>query len=238
MKKVISLFAFAVIFTGGSGSALLSSVYASTKTVIMKTGCPREPGTMKKAGGVMEFSLKHGQKGGCSSDRKARHSAPYWERSELRSKSFIKGKTYVFSVDVKFDPNTKSSNRTTFFQVHQYNKNGCKSCSPALMFKVNANGAINLSYLRARGGHGVASLGITRSQIAGKWTKFSVETGTKTGNNPVTVFVNGRKAFSGTVFISARGTVYLKTGLYRPGKRSGLPRDRVFIRNVTYRVQR
>ena len=45
----------------------------------------------------LRFSIKNGDKGYCSSDRKSRGGAPYWERSELISGSNPKNKNYLFT---------------------------------------------------------------------------------------------------------------------------------------------
>ena len=51
----------------------------------------------------LRFQLKNMQIGGCSSDRKRRHSAPYWERVELKQSNFLnKNSIYEIKFKVRF----------------------------------------------------------------------------------------------------------------------------------------
>jgi hypothetical protein len=213
----------------------VSIASAASKRVNWKHDCPIPPGSMKRSGGARVFTLKHGQKGRCPTDKGPRGGAPYWERSEVRSTDFRKGKTYTFSVDVNFDPTTKSSNKTAFFQVGQWKKGTCTKCPPAIMLKANANGAISTGVSQSGGKkHSVYGLKLKRSQIAGKWTTFSVRMGTSNGVNEVLISAGGRNLFKGKVYVDPRGAIFVQTGVYRPGNKSGLPNYRVSIRNARY----
>jgi len=71
------------------------------------------------------FTLSDKDKGGCPTDKIARHSAPYWERAELRQDGFLKkGEPYSIDTTLRFVEGF-DGRRETFFQVHAYNKN-CK----------------------------------------------------------------------------------------------------------------
>ncbi|MEM7040896.1 MAG: heparin lyase I family protein [Bacteroidota bacterium] len=156
-------------------------------------------------------------------------------RSEIRSVDFRKGRTYRFSVDVNFDAGTTSSNRTTFFQIHQYKRGSCTSCGPAVIIKTNGNGSVTASVLKPNRHHSDRNLGLTRSQIAGKWTTFTIELGTNDGMNPLTIYANGRAVYSGQAYVEPKGSIYLKSGLYRPGSTTRtLPTDRVSIRKLRF----
>lgn len=216
---------------------VLSGVFSVSITEAMAVGlrntCPNPPGTVQNKLGSRTFTLKHGQKGGCSVDKGPRHSAPYWERAEIATRDIRKGKAYRFSVDVNFDPSTKSSDRTTFFQIHQHKRGSCSKCYPAVMLKTNSSGSVTASIMNRTFSHIDKRLGMSRSQIAGKWTTFTIEMGTKDGMNPLVIYANGRALYSGTVYIEPKGAIYMKSGLYRPGSTTRkLPTDRVSIRKL------
>lgn len=232
--KTIATALLALLLTIGPG--LLDDAAARERNMKLAGTCPNPSGTVKRSGGVRTFTLSHGQKGGCPTDRQARHNAPYWERTEVRSSFFKKGRTYRFSADIKFDPATRSSNRTTFFQIHQYNAKGCTGCGPAIMLKVKGNRII-ASVHRANGYHTDHSLGVSRSQFAGAWTTFTIEMGTDNGTNRLVVSVNGKVLYRGQVYIHPKGTIYAKSGIYRPGSTtSRLPTDRLSMRKLRYEI--
>lgn len=226
----------------GPGAAALGGAglqaQAAQQQVRFRGSCPNPPGTLGRSGGGYVVTLRHGAVGGCASDKRPRHSAPYWERSELRSTDFAKGPTYRFEVDVKFDPETRSSDRTTFFQIHQYRKTTCERCYPAVMLKAHGDGTIHAAILATSTNHRVVQLGLSRAAIAGRWARFSILLGTGGGMQPVTILLDGRKLYSGRALIEPGGAIFMKTGLYRPGSVSGaLPTDRLWLRNIRYSVQ-
>lgn len=209
---------------------------AAEKRMKFAATCTVPKGTIKRKGGVRTFTLRHGQKGHCPNDNQARHRAPYWERAEVRSTNFKKGRKYRFSVDINFDPNAGSSDRTTFFQVHQYNNRGCTWCFPAVMIKTNG-GTFFASILINNGFHVDHRLGVSRTDVAGEWTTFTIEMGTDDGKNDITISVNGTVAYQGEVHVTKEGLIYVKSGLYRPGStRKELPTDRLSMRNMRYEV--
>lgn len=237
-RSIVLLLATSTLLSAPVMATKYIEANAADRNVRFKTTCPNPGGSLKRSGGVRTFTLKHGQKGGCPTDRQARHSAPYWERTEVASTEFRKGGNYRFSVDVNFDPEAKSSQRTTFFQVHQYQKNTCKSCYPAVMIKTSNGEAISADILTRAGHHVGHSLGVSRSSIAGKWTTFTIEMGAAPGYNDIAIYVGGRKRYSGKVYVEPDGSIYLKSGIYRPGNTGKiLPTDRLSIRKLQYEAQ-
>lgn len=103
------------------------------------------------------------------------------------------------------------------------------------MLKTNSDGSVTAAVLRRSGGHAVRRLGLTRTQLAGTWTTFSIVLGTRDGMNPLTIYANDRTVFSGEAYVDPRGSIYLKSGLYRPGSTTRtLPTDRVSIRKLRF----
>ncbi len=206
--------------------------FAAPRSVGFKNDCPVKRDAIKRSRGGWTFEISHGDVGGCPTDNRARHSAIYWERAELRSSNFTTGRTYEFSFEAKFDPAARSSHRTTFFQIHSWNR-GCTGCGPMLMIKANSGGSIG-AHLQSRDGHHARyGLGITRNAVAADWRAFKIRVGTSPGFNRISIWVDGRKVLSdGRVFLNPKGKPYLKIGLYRPGSSRALPTDRVSIRKV------
>ena len=212
----------------------LASTFEARATSFSTT-CAMPKGSYQRSGSTYDFTLKNGDVGGCPTDGKARHGAPYWERAELRSANLRSGRTYDITFEVNFDPKTSSSSRTSFFQIHTYN-NACKECAPALMLRVHGGRVIASVF--GKGARSVEkSLGVGRSGISGRWAKFRVLATTNTGQmNKVEVWIDGKKRLtSQSMYIAPKGRPYLKIGLYRPGNRSGLPVDRMSIRRIDAR---
>ena len=68
----------------------------------------------------IRFQLRDKDYGQCSTDRAARHGAPYWERAELKQNSKLSPNTkYQVRFKVRFVQGFK--NLTTFFQIHAHN---------------------------------------------------------------------------------------------------------------------
>ena len=207
------------------------SVNAAPRSVGFKKSCPAKRGTIKRMRGGWTFNLKHGDVGGCPTDNRARHGAPYWERAELRSSYMRKNRTYEFSFDVKFDPTKRSSRLTSFFQIHSYAP-GCARC--VQMLSMRANGSSIAAHLQNNKGlHVRHNLGISRASLANNWRTFKIRVGTSAGYNRISIWVDGRKVLSErSVYLDPKGKPYLKVGLYRPGSKGGLPSDSVSIRRV------
>lgn len=204
---------------------------AAPRSVGFKNSCPAKRGTIKRIRGGWTFYLNHGDVGGCPTDKRARHGAPYWERAELRSNYMKKDKTYEFSFEVKFDPTKRSSHLTSFFQVHSY-ASGCPNCVQMLSIRANGS-AIAVHLLKKDGLHQRHNLGISRASLANDWHTFKVRLGTSPGYNRISIWVDGRRVLSEkNVYLNPKGIPYLKVGLYRPGSTKGLPSDSVSIRRV------
>jgi hypothetical protein len=194
--------------------------------------CELPAGSVKRSGSATRFTLRHGDVGGCRTDARARHGAPYWERAELQSGHLRSGRTYDISFDVRFDPGTRSSNRTTFFQIHTASS-ACLACYPALMLKVHADGRVAASVLSTPDRHVDRGLGVSRGTLATGWNRIRVVAGIEPGRkNDLRVFIGGRPALATEMLVPARGQAFLKYGLYRPGDAGGLPTDSVTFRNV------
>ena len=199
--------------------------------------CKLPAGSVKKAGSTWTFRLRHRDVGGCSMDPTPRHSAPYWERAEVRSDYLDKGETYEVTFEFNFDPDTSSSARTSFFQIHTHNE-GCPGCINAFALKAKQD-RIGASVLFQNGVHLEYVFDMTRASVAGKWTKVRIVAGTASGNNPILVEIDGKEVLrKNTLFVPAKGRPYFKMGLYRPGSAEGLPTDRVSIRNVEAGIMR
>ena len=82
----------------------------------------------------IQFTLKDKDKGGCSTDIKSRHGAPYWERAELAQRNTLsKKKIHEISFKVKITEGFRGE-RETFFQIHNYNQSSRK-VYPSIMLK-------------------------------------------------------------------------------------------------------
>jgi hypothetical protein len=208
------------------------AVIAAPAAVPLYQNCKVRKGAISKATDRWDFNLRHGDIGGCVTDNQVRHGAPYWERAELRGPNLQTGKAYAISVEFKFDADSKSSDRTSFFQIHSYN-NGCTSCLPMLMIKTHASGAITASLQNAKQYHDDVGLGITRTSATGQWRNLRVEISTSPGMNSLSIFIDGKEVIDKRdVYLDPKGIPYLKIGLYRPGSSSALPDDRISIRHV------
>ena len=129
MKK-ISLYAFLI---------LIFSLFSSHSFAIsFEKNCKVPKGSIKtiKIDGekYTQFTLKDKDKGGCSTDIKSRHGAPYWERAEYAQVNTLsKKKNHEINFKVKILKGFLGQ-RETFFQIHNYNEN-FMSVYPSLMFK-------------------------------------------------------------------------------------------------------
>lgn len=216
---------------------LLQDAPSSAAPVSFFENCKLPSGSVKRRGSTWTFRLRHRDVGGCSMDPTARHSAPYWERAEVRSDYLKKGETYEVTFEFNFDPETSSSQRTSFFQIHTHNK-ACPGCINAFALKAKED-RIGASVLFQNGVHLEYVFDVTRASVAGKWTRVRIVAGTASGNNPILVEIDGKEVLrKETLFVPAKGRPYFKMGLYRPGSEAKLPTDRVSIRNVEANIVR
>jgi hypothetical protein len=153
----------------------------------------------------LRFQLKNMQKGGCNSDRKRRHGAPYWERAELKQSAYLhKGSVYEIKFKVRFVEGF-NGNRENFFQIHQYNKNCPRG--PLIMFKFS-EGTI----------YGLWTLKI--SEVLGKWMDFNIILDLINGS--YTVKIDDKKFLENAGLrynFKGCGRPHIKFGIYRPGNK-------------------
>lgn len=188
-----------------------------------------------KRRGVMRYTLKHGDIGGCYTDKRADHSAPhvpYMERVEMFSGFRPVGPRYRFSAQIHMDPNYQSSANTTVFQVHQWVQESCR-CGPPVMLSFAANGQLMVWILTAAHDHAKLPLkGWSRASFEDKWVEIAVDISSAYGRRNVTIWLGGNKVLSHQALIQRGGALFMKTGLYRPGSRkTRLPTDQVHIKN-------
>jgi len=169
--------------------------------------CPVPKGsitTIEEDGEIFtRFQLKNGQKGGCNTDREVRHTAPYWERAELKQSVYLhKGSVYEIKFKVRFLEGFKGS-RENFFQIHQSVKN-CR-LGPLVMLKFSS-GTID----------GLWSLKI--SKVKGQWLDFNIVLDLINGSH--TVKVDNKIFLKNAGFrydFKGCGQPHIKFGIYRPG---------------------
>ena len=151
----------------------------------------------------LRFKLEGGQKGGCNSDRRRRHGAHFWERSELKQSSRLhRNSVYKINFKVRFISGFKG-NRESFFQIHQ-SDTGCTG-HPLLMLKFSEG------YLR---GDKIFEI----NNLIGNWVNFKIILNLI--DETYTVYINedlfmDEKYFSTSVTGCARP--HIKFGIYRPG---------------------
>ncbi len=162
---------------------------------------------------VFKFKLANKDVGLCSSDKRRRHSAPYWERAELKQEAILeRGRKYQLDFSFKITAGFSGS-RENFFQLHNYKK-GCKT-SPAAMLKAD-DGKIIL-WLKDEGMTQQYSLNLLVNDILLKrqqvrWVIDTNETA------KISVLINGELAVdSASMDLLLCGSPHLKFGIYRPG---------------------
>lgn len=176
------------------------------------------------------FTLHPGQVGTCSTDNMARHSAPFWERVEVRQRGYFDFKN---PTRIEFEATFLSgfaSARETFFQIHGWN-DGCPAYPP-LMMQVD-RGVIQvrpLTNVRPTAGQEWISkdqgyhksrqtTSVRVANIFGEPQKFQIEvTPFAPSKARLTVLINGRALVENTVMEYAPcAKPHFKFGLYRPG---------------------
>ena len=164
----------------------------------------------------LRFQLKNMQKGGCSSDRKKRHSAPYWERAELKQSNFLdKNSTYEIRFKIRFLEGFKGS-RETFFQIHQSIPN-CRT-GPTTMLKFSTK-RLHLDAKRNFKHHSNYYSNIQIEELINKWSEFKITYDGK--NKIINVFLNNNLIFKDITFVPLPcGSPHIKFGIYRPGNKN------------------
>ncbi len=169
------------------------------------------------------FSLSNRDKGGCSTDKVARHNAPYWERAELKqTEALNRNKLYAIDTTLRFVEGF-SGERETFFQIHAYNKN-CKHAYPPIMLKFDntqtGTAVLTLLALQSSKRHNSYRSDMRIEDVLGDWMnlKLILDTSKK---GSVTVSIDGETLFSEVPFwIEPCGRPHIKFGIYRPGNLS------------------
>lgn len=151
----------------------------------------------------LRFTLKNGQVGGCTGDNRARHSAPWWERAEVKQTSGLdRDRNYSLTFCVRFVEGF-NNDREGFIQLHQSVK-GCRT--GALVIVRFSNGVLLGSF---------PPVGI--EDYFGRWVDVRFDF------NPSSHF---DLYLDGNAVIEGQGTrrparaqclPHLKIGIYRPG---------------------
>ena len=156
----------------------------------------------------LRFQLKGGQKGGCSTDRRPRHGASFWERTEIKHRSgFDKNVKYNIEFYARF---IKGFNglKENFFQIHQQVQ-GCER-GPIVMLKFN--------YGIFQGDISTYEKTFNVNQNFKKWVKFNVILDFKEGIYTVKIddnyFIEERPFMDK---LASCGVPHIKFGIYRPG---------------------
>lgn len=230
MKNLLSaaVGALTVLLTCNGADAAGSNFKGNNWNVTMYDNCgmPSTSGEnrsvrwdRKSVKDALTFTLNRGDIGKCSSDRKARSRAPYWERAEVKQRDYLKsGTNYRIGFDVDFKRGFQSE-RETFFQIHSYH--GSCPASPILMMKfdrgnlrVDVLGEVSQS--RKNGRHRNAFKGrLNVSSLAGS-NRFSVTMNQK--QQRLSISLNGRTLVENVAYEkSACARPHIKFGIYRPG---------------------
>jgi len=159
------------------------------------------------------FQLKNFQKGGCTSDRTARHSAPYWERSELKQNGFLDiNGIYEIKFKVRFVEGFRG-NREAFFQIHQTVPN-CRT-GPITMLKFSSD-LLRLDAKRNLKNNSIYISDVRIEELLKKWTNFKIIYDME--KKKINVFLNEGLIFKNINFVSHPcGRPHIKYGIYRPG---------------------
>ena len=155
----------------------------------------------------LRFTLKDKQIGGCSSDGVARHSAPYWERAEIKQTTSINPtKDYVLTFKVRFVKGYSYS-REDFLQLHQ-GVPGCR-VGPIMMFKFSE------SFLKTNFSNERIMRSVDIDDLRGRWVDVRFEF---SPSKSYDLYLDGKKLIDdGYVRFFECGQPYLKIGIYRPG---------------------
>ena len=172
----------------------------------------------------MRFTLSDGDKGGCVTDRTARHHAPYWERAELKQVGTLqKNRIYTIDTTLRFVEGF-SGNRENFFQIHAYNKN-CKQAYPPIMIKFDKShtntAVLTLNALTKNKRHNSYRSGMRVDNAIGKWMNMKIDLDTAKDGR-ISVSIDGETLFSDVPYwVESCGILHIKFGVYRPGNPSG-----------------
>jgi hypothetical protein len=206
MKKISLLFFIMIIFSGCQTTGLMSAIDNEWDGAFYSNcGLPKDTiKTIEENGNkFLRFQLKSGQKGGCKSDRRPRHSASFWERSELKQSARLhRNSIYQIDFKVRFMDGFKG-NRENFFQIHQ-SDSGCRG-TPLVMVKFNDGLLLGDNVVKIE-------------DIIGNWVNFKMILDLV--DMSYNIYINNK------VFIEDRplrtrlmgcARPHIKFGIYRPG---------------------
>ena len=184
----------------------------------------------------IRFQLENKDYGKCSTDKKPRHGAPYWERAELKQKTILsRNKKYELSFNVRFVEGFLM-NRETFFQMHSY-KSPCNA-GPPLMLKISNEKLIIATRRRNSSTHLTYFTKISLLDLIGKWNTFRIIF--DLSQKPtLSLNLNGKQIISNRTFgIKKCGAPHFKFGIYRPGNlrkknlRSVVDFDKIILKKI------
>jgi len=196
----------------------------------------------------VQFKLLPGQVGGCSTDDMARHSAPFWERAELRQKDHMRlGLIHRISFEALFLEGF-TGERETFFQIHGWN--GTCHAYPPLMMKFH-NGRLRIDVL-ANVGEKAGQKWMSNEQGSHRSLQLRTIKIENLYNLPqqfdVVLDTTGERSGLLSIYLNGVGVVekakieyapcakpHVKFGIYRPGK--GSVTSRVLFDNLSIRQE-
>ncbi|WP_371156625.1 hypothetical protein [Jannaschia sp. 2305UL9-9] len=195
--------------------AKADSVYWSDKT--------------KAGDSKLNFKLRRGDIGGCSSDKKRRHGAPFWERAELKARTGLADEmVHKISFEATFVKGFNGK-RETFFQIHGWS-NSCPS-APWLMMKFSHR-KMEIEVLRGAHegnedldtGHrgemvSILDNGPKIADLKGVAQNFEIRLDRTVYPAEVSVSMNGKAVIPTTqIEHETCGDPTVKLGIYRPGE--------------------
>lgn len=178
----------------------------------------------------LNFRLRPGDIGGCSSDNRSRHGAPFWERAELLGpKPLQDSKVHEISFQTTFLKGF-IGNRESFFQIHGWTQE-CRS-APWLMMKFSwrtmdvqiLSGAEDANHKtgtpRERGNLvSVLDAGPRIDDLKGTPQRFTIKLDRAGQTTQVEVEMNGETLVDSAVIDHLDCAVpRVKFGIYRPGE--------------------
>ena len=151
----------------------------------------------------LRFTLKDGQVGGCSSDNRSRHRAPYWERAEIKQTTTLeKDRDYSLTYRVRFLKGF-DNDREDFLQVHQ-SVRGCR-VGPLVMLKFSKGYLVG----------GTTPLFV--KEILGKWVNVRFDLN---ASKSYDLYINAKKIADSRIVrrqLHPCEEPHLKIGIYRLG---------------------
>ena len=235
MKLFIQALSFLTVF-GLAGPTVAQSFKDNDWTTAVFANC----GLPNSKGGVpvvewsrtgqdrkLSFTLQKGQVGTCFTDATARHSAPYWERAEVRQDGNLRlDAVNTISFEATFQSGFQGK-RESFFQIHNWGQ----SCDayPPLMLKFH-RGALQVMALRGvkstaqrvmrQGRHrNVVSNDFQVADHYGKPIRFRIVFETKEqGQGTMSLFANDIQLVKDArLDFAICAKPHIKFGIYRPG---------------------